>query len=176
MTKRMLQLLGALLVVAAIAVLPSAASSATDATARASGDPGGGCYDHNPPYSRWGHNWWHNDGDGRYWHGWGDGDGYFGGSAYDNGCDALHPGTVARVKVAVAKMRDGKCRHLLGHSGRFSRPGSCGFRHWLTAGGTSHWRYMIRHRLPHGYYRLHRRAIDASGNHEVPGVWHVRIK
>jgi hypothetical protein len=174
MPRRMLHLLGALLTVAAIVAVPSAASGATPA--EASGDPGGGCYDNNAPYSHYGRGWWHYDGNRRYWHGWGDGDGYFGGSSNDNGCDALHPGSVARVRVAVAKMRNGKCRHLLGHSGRLSRPSSCGVRHWLTASGTSKWQFLINHRLPHGHYRLHRRAIDGAGNHETPGVWHVRIR
>jgi hypothetical protein len=176
MPGRMLQTLGPLLAVAAIAVVPSAASSATRSTATASGGSGGGCYDHNPPSSNWGHGWWHNNGNGPYWHGWGDGNGYFGGGSRDNGCDALHPGKVATVKVAVAKMGDGKCQHLLGHGGRLSRPSSCGVRHWLTATGTRTWRYDINRRLPHGRYRLHRRAVDSSGNHEAPDMWHVRIR
>ena len=176
MPRRILHLLGALLAVAAIVAVPSAASGATHSTAKASGDPGGGCYDHNAPWSGWGHGWWHHGGQHRYWHGWGDGNGYFGGSSWDHGCDALHPGRVARVKVAVAKMRGGKCQHLLGHGGRLSRTRSCGIRHWLTAAGTRHWRYQIHRRLPHGRYRLHRRAIDGFGNRETPDVWHVRIR
>ena len=176
MPRRMLHLLGALLAVAAIVAVPSAASGATHPTAKASGDSGGGCNDNNPPQSGWGHNWWHNGGGNRYWNGWGDGNGYFGGSSYDNGCDALHTGKVARVKVAVAKMGDGNCQHLLGHGGRLSGPRSCGVRHWLTATGTHRWRYQINHRLPQGRYRLNRSAVDSSGNREKPAVWHVRIK
>jgi hypothetical protein len=167
MSKRVLHFLGALLAAGVLIALPSAAQA---------GDPGGGCYDHNAPWSHYGNGWWHHDGNGRYWHGWGDGHGYFGGGSYDRGCDALHIGKVAKVKVAVAKMRDGKCRHLLGHSGRLSRPGSCATHHWMTAAGTRHWRFRIHNRLPHGRYRLHRRAIDSAGNHELPDVWHVRIR
>ena len=154
-------------------MVPSAASSATQSIARASGGSGGGCDDHNPPSSNWGHGWWHDHGKrGPYWHGWGDGNGYFGGGSRDYGCDALHPGKVATVKVAVARMGDGTCRHLLGHGGHGSAvPCSCGVRHWphrhrhTGSGGSD-----IKRRLPHGRYRLHRRAIDSSGNHEAPDI------
>jgi hypothetical protein len=171
MPRRILHLLGALAAAAAIVGAPAASGATTSI-----GDPGGGCYDNNPPSSGWGHAWWHHDGHHRYWHGWNDGNGYFGGSSWDHGCDALHAGSVAQVKVAVAKMRNGTCRHLLGHGGRLSRAHSCGIRHWLTATGTRHWRYRIHRRLPHGRYRLQRRAVDGAGNFEAPAVWHVRIK
>ena len=60
MRKRMLPLLGGLLVVAAIAIAPTAASA---------GDPQ--CNnDHYGPSSHWGNDWYGHDGDGSYWRGW----------------------------------------------------------------------------------------------------------
>jgi hypothetical protein len=173
MRKRMLPLLGGLLVVAAIAIAPTAASA---------GDPQ--CNnDHYGPNSHWGNGWYGHDGNGSYWRGWGDGNGYFDGQSHDRGCNGngygspvQRPGKVDRVMVAVKRLRsDGRCQHLR-RSGRLSHPGSCGPTNWMLAKGTKSWRLPIPRALPAGRYRLHRRAIDAAGNRERARLLHLRIR
>jgi hypothetical protein len=174
MLKRTLQLLGGLLSVAALIVAPAAAPAHTTSTADQS-RAGGGCQDNRPPSSRWGHGWWGRDGRGSYWRGWGDGHGDFHGRAYDPGCDALHPGKVARVMVAVERVRGSSCQrmHASGHLGPRV---SCSRPHWLRAQNTRHWRYHIPKSLPQGHYRLHRRAVDSAGNREGKHTMHLRIR
>jgi hypothetical protein len=165
MLKRILGLLGAVAAVAVLVAAPSVASA---------GDGGGGgCNDSSHPWSRWGHNWWGNDGHGPYWRGWDGNGGYFNGYSWDPGCDAAHPGKVARVQVAVHRLRGSRCQPLL-RSHRLGRPGSCARPHWLKAKGTDSWRYDIGRKLPRGRYRIHRRAIDAAGNREP--VRHLRLR
>ena len=171
MPKSKLGVLGALLAVVVAVAIPTTASAAP--IAAASGDPSS-CYDGSHPYSGWGHSWWH-DGNRPYWHGWGDGNGYFGGHSYDPGCDAAHPGKVARVMVAVQRMRGGKCNNM-SRGGHLGPGGDCSDIAWFRAKGTNHWRHRIPQRLPSGHYRLHRRAIDASGNREVPKHRHLWIR
>jgi len=182
MPVRMLQLLGALLAVALLVVAPSMASDDPAPTAKAAGG-GSGC-DTYPPESGWGNGWWGHDNDGgRSWNGWGDGDGYFDGDSSDQGCDgsssraaqASKAGKVARVMVAVDRLRGGRCQHL-GRSGRLGRPKSCATTNWMRAKGTTSWRHDIPRRLPSGRYRLHRRAVDAAGNREQPHLLHLRIR
>jgi hypothetical protein len=172
MRKTLLQLLGGLLAVAALAAIPAAATG--DATTTRAGDPGG-CNDSVPPYSRWGHGWSDHDNNGRYWRGWGDGNGYFGGRAWDPNCDAAHKGRVARVMVAVDRMRGDQCQRLSSKD-RLGKRVDCSQRRWLRARGTTHWRHHIGRSLPRGHYRLHRRAIDAAGNKERPHTRHIWIR
>ena len=154
MRKRMLPLLGGLLVVAAIAIAPTAASA---------GDPQ--CNnDHYGPNSHWGNGWYGHDGNGSYWRGWGDGNGYFDGSSSDGYCNASDRlGSVDRVMVGVQRMRGSQCQNLR-RSESFGRPRDCSDVHWMHARGTRHWRHAISSALPAGTYRLHHRAFDAAGN------------
>jgi hypothetical protein len=155
MRKRMLPLLGGLLVVAAIAIAPTAASA---------GDPQ--CNnDHYGPSSHWGNDWYGHDGHGSYWRGWGDGNGYFDGTSYDGYCNASDRlGSVDRVMVGVQRMQGSQCRNLR-RSERFGPSRDCSDVHWMHARGKRHWRHSISSRLPAGKYRLHHRAFDAAGNH-----------
>lgn len=178
MPVRMLQLLGVMLVVAAVSVAPAMATTGTSPSANAAGN---GC-NGNGPWSNWGHNWYGHDGDGRYWQGWGDGDGYFDGQsdygncgAYGSGAGSAAVGKVARVMVAVKRLRPSGCQHLT-PSGHLSRIGRCAGTHWMKADGTTNWRFDINRRLPSGRYRLHRRAIDASGHRERTHLLHLRIR
>ena len=173
MRRTILHLLGGLLAVGALAIAPALASGDGASTTRA-GDPGG-CNDTGSPHSRWGHNWWDHDGNGPYWRGWGDGNGYFGGRAWDPNCDATHKGRVARVMVAVDRLRGQRCQRLSSKH-RLGRPVSCSRTRWIRASGTKHWRHRISRALPRGHYRLHRRAIDAAGNRERAHMRHVWIR
>ena len=181
MPVRMLQLLGVLLVVAAVGVAPSMATTDTSPGAKAAGNGGNGCND-NGPWSNWGHNWYGHDGDGRYWQGWGDGDGYFNGNSdygncggYGSSAQSAAAGKVARVMVAVKRLRPSGCQHLT-RAGHLSRIGRCAGTHWMKAKGTANWRFDINRRLPSGRYRLHRRAVDASGHRERTHLLHLRIR
>lgn len=180
MPRKVLTLLGGAL---AVAILVAGASVASGSAAPAGKAAGFNC-DRYDPYSDWGHDWWGRDGDGRYWHGWNDGNGYFDGSAYDRGCGgdsssagtaAMAPGRVDRVMVAAKRVRRSGCQHLL-RSGRLSRTRSCGDTHWMRAQGTRNWRLDIERRLPTGRYRLHRRAVDESGNREPQRMLHLSIR
>lgn len=181
MSNRALKLVGGLLATGALAVAPVAASAHTSSTATISGSGGSGCQDNNPPSSNWGNGngWYGHDGNGSYWRGWGDGNGNFGGNSSDRGCNGSSNGSnssfaqvskVARVMVAVQRIRGSQCQHL-SRSGKLGRPGSCSATHWFPATGTRHWHHNIGTALPTGRYRLKHRAIDAAGNR---GKVHVR--
>ena len=153
MRKRMLLLLGGLLVVAATAIAPTAASA---------GDPQ--CNDHYGPRSHWGNGWYGHDGNGSYWRGWGDGNGYFDGTSYDGYCHASDRlGSVDRVMVGIQRRNGSQCQNLR-RSESFGRIRDCSDVHWMHARGTRHWRHSISSALPAGTYRLHHRAYDAAGN------------
>jgi hypothetical protein len=178
MPVRLLQLLGALVVVAALGVAPSMATTGTSPHAKAADSD---C-DSNGPWSNWGHRWYGHDGNGRYWNGWGDGDGYFDGNAdYGNcggdgsGARAAAAGRVARVMVAVKRLRPSGCQHL-NRAGHLSKVGRCRGTHWMKAKGTTNWRFDIARRLPSGRYRLHRRAVDGNGHREKTDLLHLRIR
>jgi len=172
MPKRMLQLIGGLLAVAALAVAPTAAIGDDSSTASISGG-GSGCEDNWDPRSRWGNGWYGNDDNGRYWRGWGDGDGYFGGRSSDQDCNGNSSNATAarvgRVMVAAQRLRGSQCQHLSG-SGSLGRRTDCG-AHWMRASGTRRWNHHIANPLPAGRYRLMHRAIDTAGNR---GKVHVR--
>lgn len=178
MPVRILLLLGVLLVVAALGVTPAMATTNTSPAAKAAGD---GC-NGNGPWSNWGHGWYDHDGQGRYWQGWGDGHGYFNGNAdygncgaYGNGARSAAAGRVARVMVAVKRLRPAGCQHLT-RAGHLSRIGGCAGTHWIKAKGIANWRFDIRRALPSGRYRLQRRAVDARGHGERAHLLHLRIR
>jgi hypothetical protein len=170
--KHMLQLLAALAAVGVLAVAPSVARAASSSTAAEASGP---CSDSNHPWSRLAHSWWRRDGRGPYWRGWGPGGGYLNGWSWDPGCDVAHEGTIARVMVAVHRLRGSRCQPLLA-SHRLGRPRSCERLHWLRARGTSAWRYRIKRRLPRGEYRIYRRSVDAAGNREPVRWKRIRIR
>jgi pseudomonalisin len=85
------------------------------------------------------------------------------GTASDRGCRAGGAGRVRRVRVAVARRAGTRCLFLRGRKG-FTRPRSCSKRVYLTAKGTTRWRYTFRGRLANGRYRAYVRGTDASGN------------
>ena len=171
MPKRMLQLVGGLLVVGALAVAPTAASADGSSTAKLSGG-GSGCNDNWNPQSRWGNGNWY--GNNNNWGGWGDGNGYFGGQSWDQDCNGnsstATAARVGRVKVAVQRLRGSQCQHLRASDNLGSRTADCSPK-WMNANGTRHWRHSISNPLPAGRYRLMHRAIDAAGNR---GKLHVR--
>ena len=172
MLNRILPIVGGLLAAGALAAGPAAASVSAPAAAPLADD----CDDRYAPSSRWGRNWSGHDGDGYYWRGWGDGDGYFGGHSYDDSCDvADHKGTVSRVMVALKRQRGPRCQHLL-PSGRLGGRADCGPTRWIKARGTRRWHHHIATVLPRGRYRLHRRAVDASGNRERAHRRHLWIR
>jgi hypothetical protein len=177
MPVRMLQLLGALLVVAALGVAPSMATTGASQRAKAADND---C-DSNGPWSNWGHNWYGHDGNGRYWRGWGDGNGYFDGHADYGNCGhgsaarSAAAGRVDRVMVAVKRLRPSGCQHVT-RAGHLSRVGSCAGTHWMKAKGTTSWRFDIPRSLPSGRYRLHRRAVGADGHREKTDLLHLRIR
>ena len=170
----MFKLLGALAAVGVLAVAPSVASAAPPSAGAAEG--GSGCEDNSAPSSRWGHTWWGSNGHGPYWRGWDDGDGELDGYSWDPGCDADHNGKVARVMIAVDRLRGSRCQHLSAGSQRLGRAGSCARPQWIRARGTSAWHYGITRRLARGRYRIHRRAVDAAGNRERARHMTLRIR
>ena len=85
------------------------------------------------------------------------------GTASDRGCRAGGAGRVKRVRVAVARLAGKRCRFLKGKKG-FTRPQRCSKRVYVTAKGTTRWRYTFRGRLAKGRYRAYVRGTDATGN------------
>lgn len=174
MPKRMLQLLGGLLAVGALAVALTAATVDASPPAKLSGSGNGnGCQDNWNPQSSWGHGNW--NGDNNNWGGWGDGNGNFGGRSSDQDCNGYSStataARVGRVMVAVQRLRgSGQCQHLSASDKLGSRTSNCGPK-WMKASGTRHWKHSIANPLPKGQYRLMHRAVDAAGNH---GKVHVR--
>jgi hypothetical protein len=162
MPKRMLQLVGGLLAVGALAVAPTAATADASSPAKLSG---GGCEDNWGPQSRWGNGSW--NGDNNDWGGWGDGDGNFGGQSWDQDCNGngsnATAARVGRVMVAVQRLRGSHCQHLSASDNLGSRTPNCGAK-WMKASGTRQWRHSIANPLPAGRYRLMHRAVDAAGN------------
>jgi hypothetical protein len=82
------------------------------------------------------------------------------GAAGDRGCG----GRVARVQVAVARLRsDNRCR-FGGPDGRLGAPTSCHNPVWLRAIGRTQWGFATERLLGPGRYRVLVRAVDAAGN------------
>jgi hypothetical protein len=165
MPKRMLQLVGGLLAVGALAVAPTAATADAPSTANMSGG-GSGCQDNWNPQSSWGNGSW--NGDNNNWGGWGDGNGNFGGQSWDQDCSGsgstATAARVGRVNVAVQRLRGSQCQHLSASDNLGSPTSDCGAK-WLRASGTGRWSHSIANPLPAGRYRLMHRAVDAAGNH-----------
>jgi hypothetical protein len=176
MPMRMLQLVGGLLAVGALAVASTAATADAPPTAKLSGD-GSGCNDNWGPHSGWGSGNW--NGDHGYWNGWGDGNGYFGGWSRDRDCrgsgSTATAARVARVQVAVQRLRGSRCQHLSASHELGSRTRDCDAK-WMTASGTRKWSHSIANPLPDGRYRLMHRAVDAAGNRGEVQVRRLRIR
>ena len=85
------------------------------------------------------------------------------GTASDRGCRAHGAGRVKSVRVAVARRAGKRCRFLKGKKG-FTRPRSCSKRIFMTAKGTTHWRFAFRGHLAKGRYSAYVRGTDAAGN------------
>ena len=67
------------------------------------------------------------------------------------------------MRVAVARRVGKRCRFLKGKKG-FTRPRSCSKRIFMTAKGTTHWRFAFRGHLAKGRYSAYVRGTDAAGN------------
>jgi hypothetical protein len=97
------------------------------------------------------------------------------GTSSDRGCRARGAGRVARVTVAVARLRGSRCR-FLGRRTGVSAPRSCTRALYAKVSGTSHWRLTMRRRLARGTYRAYVRAVDASGNVGRRKVLRFRVR
>jgi subtilase family serine protease len=97
------------------------------------------------------------------------------GRATDRGCGAHGAGKVKRVRVAVARMKGGRCRFLALKAG-FSKPRSCRSAGYLVARGTTKWKLTLRRRLPAGTYRAYVRATDAAGNPGKVASLRLRVR
>ena len=78
-------------------------------------------------------------------------------------CRANGAGRVARVRVAVARRAGKRCRFMKAKKG-FTAPRNCSRRVYLSAKGTTRWRFTRRGRLPKGSYRAYVRGTDTVGN------------
>ena len=67
------------------------------------------------------------------------------------------------MRVAVARRAGKRCRFLKGKRG-FTKPRSCAKRIFLTAKGTTHWRFAFRGHLAKGRYSAYVRGTDSAGN------------
>jgi hypothetical protein len=85
------------------------------------------------------------------------------GSATDSGCGAAGAGKVSKVSVSIARKSGKRCR-FLARSHRLGRAISCSNPHYLSATGTSHWRFRLPKHLSKGRYQVAVRAVDSSGN------------
>ncbi|MDQ3742100.1 MAG: hypothetical protein M3389_14260 [Actinomycetota bacterium] len=92
------------------------------------------------------------------------------GRSADRGC--TDPGTrnvraagVQEVEVSVARFVRGRCQYLQ-RNGRLSRPRSCRNVTYITAAGTTTWRFIRSLRLPRGQYKVWVRAADQANNVE----------
>jgi hypothetical protein len=87
------------------------------------------------------------------------------GRSRDRGCGAKGVGKVNRVRVAIARKRGRLCRFAKAN-GQFGRLISCLRTSYLSAKGTSRFRFTYRHHLPKGKYLAWARGIDTAGNIE----------
>lgn len=87
------------------------------------------------------------------------------GTSRDRGCGAKGVGKVMRVRVAIARKRGKQCRFARAN-GRFGPLVSCLRTSYLSARGTSRFRFTYRHHLPKGEYLAWARGIDRAGNVE----------
>ncbi len=94
-------------------------------------------------------------------------------------CDPRLPGAtprVTRVRVAIARAANGRCR-FLGPRGRFTAPRACTRPVALAAKGTRRWSYTRAVRLPRGTYAVYAWAADsaARGQAHKRALARVRI-
>jgi hypothetical protein len=76
-------------------------------------------------------------------------------------------GELARVLVAVAHVKRGRCA-FLGANGKLGKRRSCGKPAYLPASGSKSWKFRLATTgLPAGSYQTWTRAVDASGNTET---------
>ena len=74
-------------------------------------------------------------------------------------------GKVTRVQVAIARKTGKLCRFARAN-GSFGKRISCLRTSYLSAKGTSSFRFTYRHHLPKGKYLAWARGIDVAGNVE----------
>jgi len=78
---------------------------------------------------------------------------------------ATDPSGVARVRLALLRRRDGRCRFFSVRRRGFGRPRSCRRPQLMSARLTGrHWRLTLGRSLPVGSYRLIAHARDQRGN------------
>ena len=87
------------------------------------------------------------------------------GRSRDRGCGAKGVGKVNRVRVAIARKTGKLCRFARAN-GSFGKRISCLRTSYLSAKGTSSFRFTYRHHLPKGKYLAWARGIDVAGNVE----------
>ena len=87
------------------------------------------------------------------------------GRSRDRGCGAKGVGKVNRVRVAIARKTGKLCRFAKA-DGSFGPKISCLRTSYLSAKGTSRFRFTYRHHLPKGKYLAWARGIDSVGNIE----------
>ena len=91
-----------------------------------------------------------------------------------HGFGGTSSGHVRKVQLAVAQAgrnarlaAAGACKWLRNARGRFARVpadrGHCDRPVWLTAKGTTHWRFRLRGKLPRGRYALYTRPVTPGG-------------
>jgi hypothetical protein len=102
------------------------------------------------------------------------------GTSSDQGCAAgngLAAGTgkVGVVLISVARTSRRGCEFLLA-SKKLKKPQSCNKPVLLHALGTDRWRWATHVRLPRGNYRINVRAVDVSGNSELPSSRHNFVR
>jgi hypothetical protein len=101
------------------------------------------------------------------------------GTSHDRGCGAKGVGKVNRVRVAIARKRGKLCRFARAGGG-FGPLVSCLRTSYLSAKGTSRFRFTYRHHLPQGSYLAWARGIDKAGNIErkarLSNAKHFRVR
>jgi hypothetical protein len=85
------------------------------------------------------------------------------GTSSDRGGRAHGAGRVKNVRVAVARRAGKRCRFLKGRKG-FTKARSCSKPIFMTAKGTTHWRFAFRGHLAKGRYIAYVRGTDSAGN------------
>ena len=87
------------------------------------------------------------------------------GRSRDRGCGPNGVGKVNRVRVAIARKTGKVCRFARAN-GSFGPKISCLRTSYLSAKGTSRFRFTYRHHLPKAKYLAWARGIDTAGNIE----------
>jgi hypothetical protein len=140
-------------------------SASTVAGGGVLGESGRGCIDRAAPASQFSRRWTRVSSRGLTLRG----------STSDRGCDARGHGQVRRVSVALAR-RTGKGCRFARADGRFGPRTSCVPARYLSARGTTSWRFRFAHRLPKGSYAAWVRAVDAAGNVAATRRYTTRLR